>query len=232
MSKKKKLVLILCFTLLCFFIVIAYLSFYSLREEAKLKVEVKALTKLDITKDRYNTSIKTKGNYAVVEKAIKSYLDSYAVNMQEVLKLSNDSKLTKILTIDNYSSDGKEFTTSLSYLSTSKTSFDKAIDKLIVMCDQDSIMNNIKTKHLSSYYVNLYNKLMLEGNMSTEFNSFKKTLKTTKTSMDNLYDNTTIVINFLVTNKDNYEIKDGKILFKTSDELTTYNSLVSKVTNK
>jgi len=128
-----------------------------------LKKEVNELSKLDITKDRYNREIKSSGDYAIVEKTIKDYLDDYAVNLQDVLQVIQDPKLTKILSYENYSTDGAlEFKESLEYISTTKESFNKKIDELSSKLEEDSISNYINDKTNDPYYVNLYLELMLE----------------------------------------------------------------------
>ena len=120
MSNKKKFFLVFLFILLDMFLLIGYLVIRDATMLNDLKKEVRSLSKLDITKDRYNKSIKTSGDYAVVEKSIKTYLDDYAVLLQDVLSVVKDPKLVKILSYDNYSKDGPEFTESLKYLEDTK----------------------------------------------------------------------------------------------------------------
>ena len=130
MSSKKKFFLIFLFIVLDMFLLVGFLVIRDATSLNDLKKEAKVLSKLDITKDRYNTRIKSSGDYAVVEKAMKSYLDDSAVLMQDILGIINDEKLTKILSFDNYSKDGPEFTESLKYLEDTKKSFNNNVEKM------------------------------------------------------------------------------------------------------
>jgi len=195
-----------------------------------LKKEVNELSKLDITKDRYNREIKSSGDYAIVEKTIKDYLDDYAVNLQDVLQVIQDPKLTKILSYENYSTDGAlEFKESLEYISTTKESFNKKIDELSSKLEEDSISNYINDKTNDPYYVNLYLELMLEDNMINDFEETKSLLEKNKIKVNNVFDVSTEVLNFLNTNKGFWKTEDGEIKFLTQELYDQYNSLIAKI---
>jgi hypothetical protein len=197
-----------------------------------LKKEVKVLSQLDITKDRYNRKIKTSGNYAVVESAIKEYLDNYAVNLQEVLAIINDSKLTSILSYDNYSTDGPNFIKSLKYLDDTKKDFNEQIDDLIDRLDSDKIKDYIYTKISDPYYISLYNDLMFNSNISKDIDNTKTLLNKTKSNFNNTIDVSIDILNYLSLNKDNWELEDGEIKFSTIDLYNYYNSLISTIKTK
>ena len=90
MDKRKKILLIVSIIVLNIFMICSIYFIVRATMENKLRNEVNNLAKLDITKDRYNTKIKTIGKYAVVEKAIKEYLDEDAVSLQKVLAIINN----------------------------------------------------------------------------------------------------------------------------------------------
>ena len=105
MSKKKKVFFSVLFVLLNMFLLVGFIVIRDATLLNDLKKEVANLSKLDVTKDRYNSKIKTRGKYAIVEKAIKTYLDDYAVSLQESLQIVQDPQLTSILSYDNYQKD-------------------------------------------------------------------------------------------------------------------------------
>lgn len=232
MSSRKKFLLVFGFIVLNMFMLVSFLVIRDATMENELKNEVEYLSKLDITKDRYNKKTVTRGKYAVVEKSIKKYLDDYHLELQEVLKLINDKELTTILSYDNYSTDGPEFTKSLEYLNTSKETFNKKVDDLINKFDDEEIKNNIYKSTKEEYYVNLYDNLMLSSNMRSNYNSTIELLKSTKSRMNNVYDTSIEVLNFLVLYKDDWVVEDGEIKFKTQDLYNYYNELISKVSTK
>mgnify|MGYP007047908950 FL=1 len=232
MSSRKKFLLVFGFIVLNMFMLVSFLVIRDATMENELKNEMEYLSKLDITKDRYNKKTVTRGKYAVVEKSIKKYLDDYHLELQEVLKLINDKELTTILSYDNYSTDGPEFTKSLEYLNTSKDTFNKKVDDLINKFGDEEIKNNIYKSTKEEYYVNLYDNLMLSSNMRSNYNSTIELLKSTKSRMNNVYDTSIEVLNFLVLYKDDWVVEDGEIKFKTQDLYNYYNELISKVSTK
>ena len=232
MSSRKKFLLVFGFIVLNMFMLVSFLVIRDATMENELKNEMEYLSKLDITKDRYNKKIVTRGKYAVVEKSIKKYFDDYHLELQEVLKLINDKELTTILSYDNYSTDGPEFTKSLEYLKTSKETFNKKVDDLINKFGDEEIKNNIYKSTKEEYYVNLYDNLMLSSNMRSNYNSTIELLKSTKSRMNNVYDTSIEVLNFLVLYKDDWVVEDGEIKFKTQDLYNYYNELISKVSTK
>lgn len=229
MSTKKKLLCIFLFIILDVFLVVAYLTFYSLTQENNLKKEVNKLTKLDVTKDRYNLGIVTRGNYGKVEKKIKVYLDNYAVSLQSVTKLLSSEKITKLLSATNYSSDGPEFSESIKYINATKVEVNREFDNLIKSCSEEEIIKYIEGDNIDDYYKDLYRKLMLDDNMTKDFFKTKQVLENNKTKINNILDVSLEVFGFLQINKNNWKIENNQILFQTNDLINQYNSLIQKI---
>ena len=232
MSNKKKFFLIFLFILLDMFLLIGFLVIRDATSLNDLKKEVKSLDKLDMSKDRYNKSIKSSGEYKIVEKAIKTYLDDNAVLMQSVLSIMSDSKLTKILSFDNYKKDGPEFEKSLSYLDTTKKDFNKNVDKLIKNLNEDSARKYIDGKINDKYYRDLYFDLMITDKRMKDFENNKELLNTTKDKVNNILDTSTELLNFLKNNKDNYILEDNEIKFKNRDLYNRYNEYIYRIQKK
>ena len=232
MSKGKKILFILGIVILNIFMIVSIYCINRATMENKLRREVNSLAKLDITKDRYNTKIKTRGGYAVVEKAIKEYLDNDAVSLQKVLVIMNDEKISRLLSYDNYKNDGPEFKNSLNYITTNKEVFNKEIDSLINNLDEKNIKKYIRTKTKDKYYINLYDELMLSSKFTKEFNNTKSMLENTKTHVNNIFDTSSEVLNFLVLYKDDWVLEDNQIKFRKQEQYNYYTELISKVNNK
>ena len=133
---------------------------------------------------------------------------------------------------DNYKNNGPYFEKSYKYLNDKKLSFDNDMDILIEYCNERNIKKMIKNKNLSDYYVNLYDSLMLNDNMTKDFEDSRLLLEDYKNNMDKLFDNTKAVLDYLFTQKGNWEIQDDKILFKENSMIDQYNLLISKVNKK
>ena len=229
MSTKKKIFLVFGFIILD---VILVVLFFTIRDTVmlnSLKKEVDQLNKLDVTKDRYNRKIVTKGDYAIVESAIKDYLDNYAVLLQASLEVVKDPELTKVLSYDNYVNDGPDFVKSLEYLNKNKEEFNKNIDLLLSDLEEDTIKNYINDKTDDEYYRELYVEFMLNDDMKDSFADTKKLLTHSKAQMNNIYDTSVEVLTFLTNNKDNWYLEDNQIKFIGEDLYNQYNGLISKL---
>ena len=229
MSIQKKFFLIFLFIILDTFLVVGYLVVRDATMVNRLKKEVYELSKLDITKDRYNRDLITRGEYAKVEGAIKDYLDSYAVLLQEVLSVMKDPKFTQLLSYANYQADGPLFESSTEYLATLKKDFNSNMDQLLKNLDEDTIKDYIKDKTDNPYYQNLYNDLMFSDSMKDDFTETRKLLEQTKTKVNSIMDCSSEIFNFLKLNKDAWVLEEGEIRFQTEALYNQYNAYILKI---
>ena len=231
MSQKKKVILTCLIIVVDCILLVSIFSIRSATMRNNLKKEIKDIVLLDVTKDRYNTKLKTSGKYGRIEKTIKTYMDDYAVLLQDVLGDIHDEKLTKILSFDNYNSDGPEFKNSLQYLKDSKTEFNNKIEKLIKNSDEKSIIAygeaNLKNSSLTSYKELVFNYGLVNNLKATQ-----TTLYDTKVRVNNIYDTSTEVLNFLVKNKDNWKLENKEIKFKNESLYKEYTNMIKKIDTK
>ncbi|MBR6136892.1 MAG: hypothetical protein IKQ06_01905 [Bacilli bacterium] len=232
MNTRRKFVYIFCFILLNAFLVVGFLVIRDATSINKLRKEVNELTKLDVTKDRYNRKIKTTGKYALVESSIKDYLDGYALEVQQATALMHDPQLSKILSYDNYLEDGPDFKNSIAYLEESKEKFNDQIDALVYDLEEEQIMNHIYERTKDEYYVDLYHELMFDDDMRDGLNESKELFQQTRSKMNNVYDVSLEVLNFLKTYNDSWELDNGEIKFKTNDLRNYYDTLIAKLDTK
>ena len=228
MSNRRKFFIIFLFIILDVFLLIGFLVIRDKTLENTLKNEINSLRDLDITKDRYNTKIKTRGNYAIVERAIKTYLDDYAVNLQKVLGILNDDEFTSLLLAENYSDD-LEFKDEFLFIEKTRESFNNKINELIEDCDKDNIKDYIYTKLVDPYYIALYEKLMLDDNVSREMIESKELLEKTKDRVNLILDTAEEIFSFLKKHKEEWVVEDGEVKFKTQALLNEYNGYLEKV---
>ena len=229
MSNRKKFFIIFLFILLDSFLVVGYLVIRDKTNLTNLNKEIKEINKLDITKDKYDRRIKTSGDYALVEKTIKNYLNDYSKGIQEIKNTMNDSKLTKILSFDNYSTDGFEFVESFKYLESEKKDFNKEIDLLIEKSNKKYIEKYIDKKIKDRYFNDLCNELMVTDKRINSLEETKKTLEEIKSKVNKIIDTSTEVLNLLKDNKDDCVLEEGQIKFKSKSVFDKYNELINKI---
>lgn len=229
MSNKKKALLLFLFIIFDMFLLIGFLVIRDATNLNLLKKEISSLYLLDPTVDNYNTKLRTTGDYRVVEKSIKEYLNEYSTCMKNILDVVQDKKIKNILSYSNYEKDGKKFKKSLKYIKNQKDKFNENYDKLNKLLDTDNIKNNILDVELDPYYVSLYEKLILSDEMIKEFEESKDILDKSYNSFSNVLNTSEDVLNFLVLYSDSWELEDGEIKFANNDLYTNYVNLVNKV---
>lgn len=227
MSTKKRVGILISVVILFVIVIVGYLTIGYTYQEYKLKKEISKITKLDIRKDKFNSKIVTIGDYRKVEKAIKDYLNEYAVNLQEINNLVNEEKFTKIISYDSLNSDN--YGDSINYVSSSLDIINKDIDRLIEMCSEESIRNYILQYDIDKYYVDLYNDLMLSDDVSNKLSLSIDYLENYKKYINHKLSACFEIITFLDKNKDNYSLEDGKIKFKSNDLVNQYNGFIDKI---
>ena len=229
MSNKKKFFIIFLFIILDAFLLVGYLVIRDKTNLSSLKKEVKELEKLDITKDNFDRRIKTSGDYALVEKTIKNYLDDYSNDVQDVKESMNDTKLTKILSYDNYSTDGFEFNESFKYLNTKKEDFNKKIDSLIERSNKEYIEKYIDKKIEDKYYNNLCKELMITKSRMKSIEETKTTLDGIKNKVNKVIDTSNEILTLLKDNQGDCVLEEGQIKFKSKGVFDKYNELINKI---
>lgn len=92
--------------------------------------------------ERFNTIV-SDGNYKDVEKAIKNYLKEYYNTYKSIRTVSENDKITSILSYENMLMDGPNFDTSIPYT-------EKVINKLNELKETEEKLYN------RDYYMNFY----------------------------------------------------------------------------
>lgn len=227
---KKKIILVAIIIVLAIVGVVGYMLASSLMQEITLRKEADAIGKLDITKDSIDMEIKTKGDYGVVEKTMKEYMNTYGTTCKELMDILQDDQMGKILTAENYKNDGKEFTKTKEYITKTKTDFNEKINKLIEMSSEEKMMDAIKEKQLEESYVELYKEIMLGNEIKEDLQEVVSELEEASKAINNRLEGEEKIINLLVENKNKWNVNDnGEIEFETQKLVDEYNNLISSL---
>ena len=227
---KKKVLIAVLIIIVIALVVMGYFVFSDMMQEDKLKTELSEIYQLtsaetidmDAINERLNRTI-TKGDYAVVEEAFKTYLKDNFDNSIEIANILNDEKITSLLTVENYKEDGKDFTESKNYITTTRTTLENCKEKYTEFLTEEKAMSYINDKGLDSYYTDLYKEEFV-GDMETSESdgivesSIDEVISILNTSEE--------ILNLLSENQDSWEI-DGEIIVFSSESLSDeYNELV------
>lgn len=231
---KKKALIIIGVVVAIIVGIITYFVVTDLNQEEKLRTELTEISNLvavyeNIDMDKVNKkldTIITTGNYAIVERAFKDYLKDNFNNSIEMANLLNDERITKSLTVENYKEDGKDFKNTKAYLSETINKLENCKNKYYEFLTEEKAMSYINNKNLDSYYIDFYKDEFVKD---IETDKDDKTIENSISDVISLLQNSEKVINFLVNNKDSWEI-DGENISFNSDVLSNqYNELINNL---
>lgn len=229
---KKKIIIAVVVIVVAIIGVLGYMVISDMGQEDKLKTELSEINDLanaeTIDMDEINKRLDrtvTTGDYAKVEEAFKSYLRDNFDNSIEIADLINDERITTLLTADNYKTDGKDFTESKNYISTTKQKLEECKEKYSEYMTKEKAMSYIEDKGLDSYYVDLY-----EQEYVGDMDSAKDT--TVEDSIDeiiSLLDTSEKVLNLLSNNQDTWNVEGDNIVFSNDSIRNQYDELINSI---
>lgn len=232
--KKKALIicLILCFVLGLgsFFI---YSIYTNIKEENKLRKEVDYISKMSLddytnSKARLQSYVSS-GDYLIIEKAVKKYMLDVLETYNDFNTIIRDEKITNILSTENLKNDGPDFKNSKVYIENTRKKVTDIKNKFSDYLTEKIIMDYIKNEKLSDSKIKLYKDLTL-GKDNT-FDTTKKELEDAIDKLVELFNKEEKVIDFLIKNQSNYEIKDGTVYFYDNKLVNEYNSLLKEISS-
>lgn len=215
-------------------LIVGYFYMNDAKQKTKIVEEFSEIEKMskasDFSMEKLNEktgNIVTSGKYAKVEKAAKNFASDIFKTAFEIKNILGDEKIKKILTADNYESDGPEFTETKQYLSDTKTKIESLKTEMLEFLKEEKINSYIETETKDSYCTELYRELLKKDIQMSD--SQKKELETSIDKVISMLSTEEEVINFLVENKGKWRVQGGQILFDTNSLVTTYNGYITKL---
>ena len=230
---KKKILITLLIIIVIALIGVGYFVFTDMQQEEKLKTELTELSELsnaqEINIDEINNRldrIVTKGDYATVENAFKTYLRENFNNSIQIANILNDEKITTLLTVENYKEDGKDFIKSKDYITTTKTTLEDCKNKYTEFLTEEKAMSYINDKGIDSYYTDLYKEEFV-GDMSSA--SQDTTVQDSIDEIIKLLNTSEKVLNLLSENQNSWELDGENIVFDNQNLSNQYDELINSL---
>ena len=230
---KKKVLIVLLIIIVIALVGVGYFVFTDMQQEEKLKTELSELNDLvnaeNIDMDAVNEKLErriTTGDYEKVEDAYKSYLRDNFDNSIQIANILNDEKITTLLTVENYESDGKDFIESKEYITNTRTTLEECKNKYTEFLTEEKAMSYINDKGLDSYYTDLYKNEFI-GDMSTAAQD--TTVQTSIDEVITILNTSEEVLNLLSENQNNWEIDEENISFNNESLSNQYDELVNSL---
>ena len=230
---KKKILIVLLIIIVIALVGVGYFVFTDMMQEDKLKTELSELNDLvnaeninmDAVNEKLNRRITT-GDYEKVEDAYKSYLRDNFDNSIQIANILNDEKITTLLTVENYESDGKDFTESKEYITNTRETLEECKAKYTEFLTEEKAMSYINDKGLDSYYTDLYKNEFI-GDMSLA--SQDTTVQDSIDEVIGILNTTEEVLNLLSENQDSWKIDGENISFNSESLSNQYDELINSL---
>ena len=230
---KKKILIVLLIIIVIALVGVGYFVFTDMMQEDKLKTELSELNDLvnaeNINMDAVNEKLDrriTTGDYEKVEDAYKSYLRDNFDNSIQIANILNDEKITTLLTVENYESDGKDFTESKEYITNTRETLEECKAKYTEFLTEEKAISYINDKGLDSYYTDLYKNEFI-GDMSSA--SQDTTVRNSIDEVITILNTSEEVLNLLSENQNSWEIDGENISFNSESLSNQYDELVKSL---
>lgn len=205
-----------------------------LNQEEKLRQELNEIDSLinfdefdyDKVNERLGKTISS-GDYLVVEKAAKKYLkDTIDITLTYV-NLVTDEKFSNVLTLENYQEDGPNFINTKLYIKETKEQIEDNKNKILNQFNNETVLSYIENKNLDSYYIDFYKSLAFssEAEITKNKQEIEQNINDIINTL-NVYDE---VIDFLISNKNDWTIEGEYIVFSNEEIHEQYNQLLLKL---
>lgn len=228
---KKKILIAVAVIAILVIGVIAFFVISDLQQEAKFNDEMLALEEIMNTDEldfdaiyAKTDVIVTKGDYGVVEEAIKNYIKDTSSIAEKIIDTMNSEEFGTILTIENFEEDGKEFTESKEFITTTRETLEQCKEEYEQQFSEEKMMSYINDKGLDEYYVELY-----KNQIATVSEEDNQTVQESIDQVIDLLDKVEDAIDYLIENEDNWNIINGSLMFLDQDKLDEYQEILSKI---
>lgn len=228
---KKKILIAVAVIAILVIGVIAFFVISDLQQEAKFNDEMLALEEITNTDEldfdaiyAKTDVIVTKGDYGVVEEAIKNYIKDTSSIAEKIIDTMNSEEFGTILTIENFEEDGKEFTESKEFITTTRETLEQCKEEYEQQFSEEKMMSYINDKGLDEYYVELY-----KNQIATVSEEDNQTVQESIDQVIDLLDKVEDAIDYLIENEEDWNIINGSLMFLDQDKLDEYQEILSKI---
>lgn len=227
---KKRIIIIILLIILIIIGGVGYFVYDDMKQEAILKQEIVKLNNKDLGSDNYDIKIKTKGDYAYIEEAIKKYYKELSDDVKVIDHYLDDDDLANILSGDNLESDRPEFKKSYKLIDDASLKVVEAMESISELCDEKKIKSLVDSEKLDDdYYLDLYKELMYSKKDLQELKQIKSDMKKLAVDLDKFLSKEREIIDYLKVNNASLEIEKGEVYFSDDNKVTGYNKLIDEL---
>lgn len=216
---------------------VAFLVIRNFMTDGKVQREIKEIYDLIYNSDEETYDLETiytklddvvsNDGYAIVEIVAKDYLSDVFDKILELEDIINDERMNNVLTVTNYKEDGPNFTDTINYLDETKQKVLNLKASMLGDLEVNTIMSYIINEDLEESYIDLYGTL--EFAKESNINKNKENIESAVDSFVSQIEGMESVIDFLIENKNEWEINDDMIVFDDTSLSNEYNDMISSI---
>ena len=209
---------------------IIYLVVMELKQEEILKNEIIVLTSKDLEKDDFDMVIKTKGDYAYIERSIKKYYKDLSDNIKEINIYLQDDDLREVLSPIKLKENGPNFTNQYELINNAKYGLIKALKNVSSLCSDEYVKNLLDKDKFSDsadvdYLMNLYKDFMYTDKDLENMAKLKVEMSELANNMKNYLDKELEILDLLSKNSKVWKIENDKLYISDEFVMNNYNNL-------
>lgn len=226
---KKKILIFIGVIVLIVVALVAYTVVSDLKQEEVLKQEIVNVSNKNILTDNFDVEVKTTGDYAYVEEAVKQYYKDLSDSAKKINYYLNDEELTNILAPENLEKNRPDFDESKELLNEARQNTTDAINRISDLCEEETIKNLLDKDKVDKYYIDLYEDLMYTDKDLKELQETKQEMDTLSQNLNLFLDKVEEMLTFLENNNNYWYIENNQIYLETEDLVEEYNNLYSEL---
>jgi len=202
---------------------IVYTVTFDLNQENRLNKEVDNYLK----NGTINAAIKTKNEYAKVEKLIKNDFKNFDTAANSLLEIYQNHSIVELLSAKNMEDDGPKFIETKNTIHTMKKDLDNNIDILKSIIDINEFEKRANKEKLNKYYFDLYK----DYHEKSEFESSIDLIIDENIKVYLKLDYLEQTINYLTKNNQLWSIKNNQLISTNDKFIAEYNDLLKSINN-
>ena len=177
--------------------------------------------------EELDMEIKSTGNYGVVEKTVKDYINNVRTLYKKAKDFVNDSEISNIVSAENILADEEELTVVSEKINEYKTKFDELENEVKNITDQIIILDAIEKTNVKQSYIDVYKNIMDNEALQTKLTNAQKKIEEEIEKTKDKVSGLEKLVKFLKTNSKYWEVNDGKLQFTNVNKLAEYYQLLN-----
>ncbi len=211
--------------------IIIYFVVKDLQQEELLKQEIVNYSNKNLGTDDFPIVVKTTGDYAYVEEAVKKYYKNLSDNVKAINSYLKNDKLLTVLSPDSLKNDRPTYASSHEIIKSTRDNINESLKNIDELCDEKTIKNLIDKEKLDDgdYYYDLYLKFMYTEKDKEDLEKTREGMQEISKTFNQYLDKADEILTFLQVNDSTIEYNAGMVYFRSTNQLAEYNKLVTEL---